>query len=615
MSSFQYENSFLNKKNSLIRSNSVIPNSYIPNSILKEIEEPPENTIKKEILPISSEFDMIRENFYIIDDQNRSDWYSRFLKENPEIKDFIERVDPISRATTFAKLYLPPNRIASQNILLSLISQHFRTLGLVESQTSLHEEWSEHLEIPAHLLRSQLNLIVQRGISNAESFWELSLPSPMNQKDAIQKLDQEISKIIGGTPYVVEDATPLSSETFGDSKFLVKQNDEIVEASLNQIIWLLTTENKGISDLMQAVCLTYRSFTTSKIFFTKIRERFRIAFQESEEQSIHSIAFTFKLFGTWMREAIDSIEQPVIDAAKAFAEAELKAYPNFLPAILSPRKKENQNLDFSKAPPVILGDCLNLWTGDFQLFDLPPLELARQLTVFSSLKYYSIARSELLDGAWNIPRLKHRSPNICALTTQFNQLASWVQTIILTEPILSIRIQKMKYLVEVQQELFKMQNYFDLFAIFLGFDNPSIFRLKQHRTQLTQIQQNFLNELDTLGSPADNSKNVLEIHSNALKSGKPSLPYLPVLLGILFKYTDGTEAVVNGLVNLRKCRRMLSLMKDVESFQKLKYIFLPIEQVQKKLMKLDIMDDDSLNELSYDVEPDGATFNQLKDLL
>ena len=182
--------------------NQTAPSSLTNSSQLSLIDEQKEENkiIKNSVLPISTEYDMIREKYFIKDGQDRSQWYARFLKENKEAKGFIERVDPVSRASSFARLYLPQNRMISQSLLLSLISQHFRTLGLIDSQSSLHEEWSEPLEAPPYLLRSQLNLIVQRGINNAEKFWEYSLPSAANHENASEILDKEISKTIGGTP-------------------------------------------------------------------------------------------------------------------------------------------------------------------------------------------------------------------------------------------------------------------------------------------------------------------------------------------------------------------------------------------------------------------------------
>ena len=590
----------------------------VPLSLLKETKEDEEEKDfkKKSVLPVSTEYDMIRDKYFIHDKQDRSRWYSKFIKENKAAKDFIERVDPVARAAAFARLYLPPNRLASQNLLLSLISQHFRTLGLIDSQSSLHEEWSEPLETPPYLLQSQLALIVQRGIANAERFWEYSLPSPANHQNASEILDKEISRTIGGTPFVAEDTTPLSKEDKGDERYIKKdENGEITAASLNQLFWILTSDTKNHErDLMQAVCLTYKSFTTSKIFFTKIRERFKIAFNEPEEVRVRSIALTFKLFQTWTHEAAESIEQPVIDAAKAFVEAELKNYSYFSSKLFSQRKAEAQAIDYSAAPPVNIRGCTGLWTGNFTLFDIPPNEIARQLTILATQKYYAIQRSELLDGAWNKERLKHKSPNVVALTAQYNSLSTWAQVIILTEPSLNARIEKMKFLLDVMRELYNMQNYFSLFSLVGGFESQPLFRLKMHMKMLTPEEQAFCNEMYRLNSVEKNHKNILDLHEKALKTNQPALPCLPILLGFIFQYSENTQDVVEGnLVNIRKCKRTLGLMKDVEKFLRVRYVLLPIEQILNKLTNLDYMDDDSLYELSRDVEPDNATnASQLK---
>ena len=602
------------------RASIIAPSSFghsSPLSILEEIPNDGKNEkAKKQAMPISTEYDMLHDKYFIHDDVDRSHWYQKFLKENKEAKDFIERVDPIARATSFARLYLPPNRIASQNLVLSLISQHFRTLGLIESQTSLHEEWSEPLETPPYLLRSQLSLIIQRGISNAERFWEYSLPSPANYNNAGEILDKEISRTIGGTPFVPEDTTPLSKEEKGDKRFIVYDNNgEIVAASLNQLFWVMTSDTKNHErDLMQAVCLTYKSFTTSKIFFTKIRERFKIAFNESGEDSVRSIALTFKLFQTWTHEAAESIEQPVIDAAKAFVEAELKNYSYFSAKLFSQRKTEVQQVDYSTAPPVNIKGCPGLWTGNFTLFDIHPVEIARQLTILATQKYYAIQRSELLDGAWNKERLKHKSPNVVALTGQYNSLSTWAQVVILTEPSLNERMKKMKFLLDVMRELMNMQNYFSLFSLVGGFESQALFRLNMHKKLLNPEDEQFCEELYRLNSVEKNHKAILDLHEKALKTGLPALPCLPILLGFIFQYSENTKDVVeNGLINILKCRRTLGLMKEVENFRRVKYVLLPIEQILNKLSNLEYMDEDSLYELSKDVEPDGASsVDQLK---
>ncbi|EAX99201.1 RasGEF domain containing protein [Trichomonas vaginalis G3] len=569
-------------------------------------EEAISQNLEKDALTISSEFDMLRKNYFIEDGQDRSDWYSRFLNENKDAKDFIERVDPIPRAVEFARLYLPINRLASQDLLLALISQHFRTFGLIKSQASLHEEWSQPINIPAHLLRSQLTLLIQRGISHAERFWELSLPSPAKYQDPQKLIDQEISNVIGGIPFIAEDTTPLSNEQIGDERFIKydETHTKIESASLNQLIWLLTSETKDpYRELMQQVCLTYRSFTTSKIFFTKIKERYEIALNEGDETRERSKSLTFKLFTHWSQEASEFIEQPVKDAAKAFAEAKFQNYSSYLAQLFKPRRSET-TIDYSSAPSVELGTCTELWTGNFSLFDIPPKEFARQLTVYACSKYYQIQRTELIDGAWASERSKHRSPNIVALTNQFNIISAWVPTAILTEPSLQARLNKMKFLIDTMRELKALRNYFSLFAIHLGFNSSAIFRLQRHKKLLRPDDVPFLKELEDLGSPSGAYHQLLQAHKEAINSGQPALPHLPPLLSFLFKVNEAIESLTtNGLINMKRCGRTFEFMKQIESFARRKYVLLPIEQVQQKLMNLEYMEGESLEELSIDVEP------------
>ncbi|OHT02235.1 RasGEF domain containing protein [Tritrichomonas foetus] len=628
---------------------------------------------QRPILPTSAEYDMMRENFFLNDDIDRSEWYSKLLSENPEIKNFIERIDPMTRASTFGRLYLPPNRMIDQQTLLSLISQHFRTLGLIDAQSSLHSEWDCLGQIPAHMMFSELTNIIQIGISRSEKFWELSMPSPSLHEDASKLLDEEISRTIGGTPFIPEDLTPLSSERFGDSKFfhIDENTKKPPEVSLNQLIWLLTTdlkdnEESNISDdvflesnpndntkdekyndinvhthcvsniksisdqiditkiripknLTNAVCLMYKSFTTSKIFFTKLRERFNVAFNEPLETRMRSIILTLKLFKAWINDQQEFIEPPVLEAARSFVSSELnKIVPNYTANIFTSKDsminiRSTEVIDYSKAPKVDIGHCFNIWTGDFSIFDLPAIEIARQMTILSCTKYYQISRNELLDSAWTVARFKHRAPNVIAITDRFNLISSWVQTTILTEPSLQMRLLKMRFLLNVMNQLKKMQNYLDFIAIHSGFAAPSIDRLFIHRSLLPDDMQKDLDEAMEIESPLNNYKNMREIHKIILASGKPSLPLITVLLSDICMYSDNTKTFVNSLINIKKCTRMLKLIQSLEDFKKRKYRFLPIEQVQDKLSMLEIMDDDSLFELSKDVEPENASLNTLRD--
>jgi hypothetical protein len=101
---------------------------------------------------------------------DRSKWLMRVLEKNPDIKTFRERVNPLTRAAKFARLYIPPTGLIPHTLLLNLISQHLRTLGLSDTQRALRTEWESFFPSPSHKLYSQLALLVQRGMHRANRF-------------------------------------------------------------------------------------------------------------------------------------------------------------------------------------------------------------------------------------------------------------------------------------------------------------------------------------------------------------------------------------------------------------------------------------------------------------
>jgi hypothetical protein len=242
-------------------------------------------------LPISQEFDVLTQLRSPVE-ADRSDWQLRVFERNPDVKEAHEYFNPVARASSFARLYLPANRMLSHDALLALISQHLRILGLTESQTSLHSEWGAEFRFPAHKRQSQLAVLVQRAVHRTERFWELSQPSVHaceTVKATQTALDEEISRTLGAAPSVVQDTSPLRDEKPGDPNFIKTDEGgtEVVEASLNQLIFLLTTHdparNNFVSELTNALCLHVSAYASSKIFLSKLRDRFALIHEEARK--------------------------------------------------------------------------------------------------------------------------------------------------------------------------------------------------------------------------------------------------------------------------------------------------------------------------------------------
>lgn len=551
----------------------------------------------------------------------------RVVQAHPEVREAREYFNPVARAAAFARLYLPANRLLPHEILLALISQHLRILGLSETQASLHSEWGSELKIPPHKLSSQLGILIQRSIHRTERFWELALPSVHaceTVKATQTALDEEISRIIGAAPTLVEDTAPIKNETPLDEHFLKTEEGscEPVEASLNQLIFCLTMSDPSrdtssfLAELRGALCLTISSYCSSKIFLQKLRDRFAMikAGATPDQRVEPEVPLFIRLFQEWVKGVLNDLEAQVLEDAQQFVNKELMPkYAKFCAKMFeqSTTRVTQTATENKPIPKVDLGTNAalqqGLWTGNFSLLDLPLPELARQFTVWSSTRYYAIRRSELLDCAWEKPRLRYRAPNVVALTQHYNRLSQWVALQVLSERNLERRLHRMTLLLQLAQMLFDLQNYYDGMAVLSGFDSNSMFRLKIHLERLDQTSKDALNNLRELCVPTANFKNLRASYESALRKEAPVLPYIGVLLSDLFKYYDATQTFVNGLINVRKCKGVYKMITRIEEFSRGRFLFLPIDQVQAKIEQLEDLDEDKLIALSYEVEKDDGT--------
>lgn len=563
------------------------------------------SNLSRSPLPISSEYETMS-RFFINSQIDRSNWQEKAMEECPEVLQYRERVNPIARSAKFADLFLPPNRLINQEVLLSIISQHLRTLALVDTESALHDEWDGPYDIPSHIFKSQLTFLVQRGIYHAEQFWRLfpgqsNLPEKVRQKE----FDAIISQVIGPPviPIPISDS-PIEEETFLDEKFAVRSpdNDVLCSVSFNQLIMLLTVDkneneipplvdDNTIEDLATAFCLTYSSFVKSIDLLSKLRERFQMAFKLKDTKMANR---TFNFFKKWVTESGSEIEQSTLEAMKRFYNDELKEYyPDASDDLFSQSDKNEDLIDFSKAPPVDLSsgknakkgynlwtDC-NFWIGNFNLEDVNPTEIARQMTYWSCMRFYSLRRTEFIDCAWDNPRLHHRAPNIIALLNHEVQMSKWVQSMIEKDNNFFL------FIMQVIKSLHAMQNYQDTYALFSGIFNLGGLLQKELLNNLDKKLRSFFKDLTDKYSEIGTYNSIRKEYETAMQSDKPTLPYLRVSCTSVYAVSQIESITANGLINLYKALRPYKFIMEVDKCKSKKYSFMPINQIQHKLDNLE----------------------------
>lgn len=564
-----------------------------------------------EPLPISKEYDTLRKNHFSSVECDRSMWRQQFFSTHPEVHEYVQRINPIDSAILFTHKYLPHDRYVSQKTLLELISQHLLTLGLTKSYQEFNNE-AENLQFDKfknidHRM-SQLSLLIQRGVFNMEKMLELAETMKNAQKNKTKlndEFEEEFFKYFGFTPNFKK----IENNDI-DELIIDEEANILLRGSLKSIINFFTTDNKNNKlkidkHVKSAFCLTYKSFTTTNIFFDELKERF---LQLKKNKQKKEAILTFKLIKLWLRKAKSEIEHYMMNRIKGFLKKEVENYLKVETDILFAENITKEiKIDYSNAPDVNLGNCC-LFTNEFDLFDLPPEELARQLTYWSSQKYYSIQDVELLNGAWANQKLKYKAPNLTALIEHDNKVSQWVAYHILKGKTLGKRLSTWSYFISVMKCLWDMQNYLDAFSINGGFCQNEIFRLNLHKSLL---QKKDLEIMKMVQSCIDEGfptfRLIRELHEEALKKDTPVLPYYAILLGDIFQYNEVEKNIVDGLVNVKKCTSTYKYIKSFKIFKKNKYNFLPIEQIQNRLSELKTLDDELLSSISLEIEPIGAT--------
>ena len=250
-----------------------------------------------------------------------------------------------------------------------------------------------------------------------------------------------------------------------------------------------------------------------------------------------------------------------------------------------------------RIPPEIFSESLTI-------FDVDPLELARQLSLLEFQCYSAIRPSELLNLAWSKPKLKHRSPNILWMISRFNNVSMWVATLCITPETCAQRSNVMRYFIDVCEELSKLNNFNTLMAICAGLNNASVTRLKHSRAEIPQERVDFFNSsIMKLMSSSSSYKNYRDALHNA---DPPCIPYLGTYLTDLTFIEDGNQDMINDLINMTKRGYYFDVILEVQQYQLKPYNLQEVYQIQQLIKDpLEFMEDNPLYKLSLQREPRG----------
>lgn len=95
-----------------------------------------------------------------------------------------------------------------------------------------------------------------------------------------------------------------------------------------------------------------------------------------------------------------------------------------------------------------------------EIIDFHPLEIARQMTLYSFGQFCLIEPSEIMQQRWNSAEKEKLCPNVMRMIRRFNTVSLWVQTVLLSVTSLEVRVAILTRLLEVEKERERKNPFF-----------------------------------------------------------------------------------------------------------------------------------------------------------
>eukprot|EP00043_Microstomoeca_roanoka_P018610 m.201115 g.201115 ORF g.201115 m.201115 type:complete len:1120 (+) comp16862_c0_seq1:94-3453(+) len=379
-------------------------------------------------------------------------------------------------------------------------------------------------------------------------------------------------------------------------------NKVVAAASLPQLVSRITRSDRFDPKLTAAVILTYHTFTTGQELLNALIARFE---ETTKPGTDKNVGFQVRT------RVLNVIKRWLIDNAEDFRKPELAQQ---LHAFLTKQEGQQQAAKLctmlSHIEACQRGSTANLFTNSgarrhlgldhgpsleeasrggipavskLDLCQLNVREIATQLTIWHWQLFSQVTPHDL------IGKPATNSPTKKLLAKHFDVTSCWVMANILCKADKAKRVNMLKTMVRLTEELLSLGNYDLMYAAYLGIKHSSIVRLKQtwkmfrdkhpRSTALHEQHEHLCGDMH-FGR--------IRVHMKDRRlQGQPCLPVIALYNNDLLKRESADEDTVDNkgvkLINIKKRMNMAVSIEELREFQRLAYSLPPKPIIQDYL--------------------------------
>jgi len=376
-------------------------------------------------------------------------------------------------------------------------------------------------------------------------------------------------------------------------------------ATLNRLIEFLTSPVYQ-SKVLKTFVISSPSFSTPSVMLDKVIERYKVPDTFKEQEKIIIRLRVGVLLKYWIESQFDEFDDHLIQRLKEFIESEMMASQSDLATKLlteiarlqADRVKRSQ---FFAMPSIefFMPEEKKSPLQFFFCFD--DAEIARQLTLIDYRIFSEIRPKELMNKAWDKPKLKHLAPNVTRMVSRANSLSMWVAHVILSFPTPEKRAEMCNKFVRIASHLRQQHNFNGVFVIIQALSQSYVNRLKKTWALVPADVSKELKNLNQLVAPEHSFK---AYRDEIMISPPPTLPSIHVYLSDILKMEDSNENTTSdGRINFAKNVIICNRIAELQQYQNTRYPYCISEPLFSFLSELPALDDTPMYNLSLAREP------------
>ncbi|KAJ3323661.1 hypothetical protein HDV06_001391 [Boothiomyces sp. JEL0866] len=410
------------------------------------------------------------------------------------------------------------------------------------------------------------------------------------------------------------------NEDYSSQDLILNQDGKVKGGSLKVLVEYLTSHRHTDEYFNTSFLLSYKTFTTNKDLLDLLFERFNLPIPSSLTNEEHK---------QWLELKQKPVRQRVCSIIKNWIEFHCEGTPDDLEALgdiekfadnvvkpilaishisiqkLIERKRKSgyqlfkpPSLKIKEKPPApILPKNLK----KFKVYELDPLEVARQITLWESSIYLDMSSLELLSKTWEWSEPKPMHVEL--LINISNHITNWVVYSILGVSDVKKRARAFGFFIAVADRCAALSNFNALMAILAAFNTPHIVRLHKSWENINAKYLDVLKALRGLMSPEENFKAYRTTIKNCTP---PCIPFIGVYLidlsNINDLYSDNLPSHPNS-INFAKSCRIADILKDSMAYST-EYSLKAVAEITG-FLRVEIMtehDDAELEKMSFACE-------------